>query len=138
MGRLIFIDQVPAGTAEIVDLCLEAFQAVVQAIRPGVKAGDVYQAWQDRVDRAGLSHYRRHHCGYTVGIGFPPSWVGGSSVVGLRADSPLVLQPGMTFHLLSWLMGSGRGDYFVSDTAALTETGCQVLTTVPQQVQVVK
>lgn len=137
MGRLIFIDAAPPASRQMETVCLEAFQAVVQAIRPGVTASQVYGAWQGRVDAAGLPHYRRHHCGYLVGIGFPPSWVGGSMVTGLRHDSPLVLQPGMTFHLLSWLMGTGQGDYFVSDAAALTDEGCQVLTTVPQQLAVV-
>ena len=118
-------------------VCLEAFQRVVEAIKPGVTAAQVYQAWQSRVDEAGLAHYRRHHCGYLVGIGFPPSWVGGSMVTGLRGDSALELQVGMTFHLLSWLMSTGQGDYFVSNTALLTELGCEVLTKTPQQVQVV-
>jgi Xaa-Pro dipeptidase len=138
MGRLIFIGKVPHGTREIAQICLEAFDLVVRAIQPGVTAGDVYQAWQDRIDRAGLAHYRRHHCGYQVGIGFPPSWTGGNEVRGLRPDSPMVLQPGMVFHLISWLMGTGRpGNYFVSNTAVLTEDGCEVLASVPQGVQVV-
>ena len=34
--------------------------------------------------------------------------------MGLRHDSDLVIQTGMTFHILSWLMGAGSGDYFVS------------------------
>jgi len=137
MGRLVFVNTAPAGTEAMSTVCLEAFRRVVEAMRPGVTAAQVYQAWQDRVDEAGLRHYRRHHCGYLVGIGFPPSWVGGSMVVGLRHDSPMKLQIGMTFHLLSWLMGAGQGDYFVSDTAVLTETGCEVLTTVPQHQQFV-
>lgn len=138
MGRLLFIGKVPPGTQEMARICLEAFDAVVQAIRPGRQAGEVYQAWQERVDRAGLAHYRRHHCGYLVGIGFPPSWTGGNTVVGLRSDSERILQPGMVFHLLSWLMGTGRpGDYFVSNTAVLTEEGCDVLTSAPRGVQVV-
>jgi Xaa-Pro dipeptidase len=138
MGRLIFVGKVPPGTQEMAQICLEAFDSVVRAIQPGVRAADVYQAWQDRVDRAGLAHYRRHHCGYLVGIGFPPSWTGGNTVVGLRHDSQRILQPGMVFHLLSWLMGTGHpGDYFVSNTAVLTEEGCQVLTTAPREVQVV-
>jgi Xaa-Pro dipeptidase len=41
------------------------------------------------------------------------------------------------FHLLSWLMGTGRGDYFFSNTALLTEQGCEVLTTTPRRSQVV-
>lgn len=137
MGRLIFIGEAPPGTPEIAQICLDAFDRAVKTIRPGAKAGEVYRAWQAWVDEAGLAHYRRHHCGYLVGIGFPPSWVGGSQVVGLRHDSELELRPGMTFHLMSWLMGSGRGDYFISDAAMLTERGCEILTTVPQQLRIV-
>ncbi|MCB0180932.1 MAG: aminopeptidase P family protein [Anaerolineae bacterium] len=137
MGRLIYIRRAPPATLAIERVCLEAFHSTVQAIRPGATASQVYRAWQDAVDRAGLAHYRRHHCGYLVGLGFPPSWVGGSMVTGLRHDSSLVLQTGMTFHLLSWLMGTGRGDYFVSNPALLTESGCDVLTTTPQHLTIV-
>jgi Xaa-Pro dipeptidase len=80
------------------------------------------------VDAAGLGHYRRHHCGYLVGVGLPPSWTGGNAVIGLRHDSDLAIEPGMSFHLLSWLMGTGRGDAFVSDTVLLTDSGPQILT----------
>jgi Xaa-Pro dipeptidase len=127
-GRFIFVGRRPAGTLEMEHICIEAFDRVVAAIRPGVTAAEVYRAWQSRVDEAGLAHYRRHHCGYVVGLGFPPSWTGGSMVVGLRHDSGMVLQPGMVFHLLSWLMGTGRGDYFLSNTALLTEERCEILT----------
>lgn len=131
MGRLVYLGEAAEGAERIMRLCLEAFEAVVEAIRPGALARDVYQAWQDVVDRAGLTHYRRHHCGYLVGLGFPPTWTGGSSVVGLRYDSDLELKEGMAFHLLSWLMGTGRGDYFMSNTAILTDRGCEVLTKTP-------
>lgn len=133
MGRLIYIGNAPTGTEAMVRLCLDAFNSIVSTIRPGVTAGRVYQAWQDVVDAAGLSHYRRHHCGYMTGIGFPPSWVGGSAVEGLRHDSNLELRAGMVFHLMSWLMGAGQGDYFVSDTAVVTEDGCEVVTGVSQE-----
>ncbi|MFQ5610979.1 MAG: M24 family metallopeptidase [Anaerolineae bacterium] len=129
MGRLIFIGKAPPGTRETEQICLEAFDHIVAAVRPGAKASEVYQAWQNCVDQAGLAHYRRHHCGYTVGIAFPPSWVGGNAVVGLRHDNTMILRSGMVFHLMSWLMGTGRGEYFVSDTALLTENGCERLTT---------
>jgi Xaa-Pro dipeptidase len=136
-GRFVFIGRRPPGAREIEQVCIEAFDRVVEAIVPGVTAADVYRAWQSRVDEAGLAHYRRHHCGYLVGLGFPPSWTGGSMVVGLRHDRDLVLRPGMVFHLLSWLIGTGRGDYFVSNTALLTEAGCEVLTKTPQHAHVV-
>lgn len=137
MGRLLFVGEAPASARWIEPVCLEAFDAVVKTARPGVTATEVYQAWQDRVDAAGLAHYRRHHCGYMVGIAFPPAWSGGGVPVGLRHNSPMVLRAGMVFHLMSWLMHSGRGDYFVSNAAIVTETGCDVLTKIPQELRIV-
>lgn len=110
--------------------------AVVDTIRPGIPADEVYQAWQRTVDRAGLSHYRRHHCGYSVGIGFPPSWVGSGVPVGLRAGSKLELQSGMVFHVLSWLLRTGQGDSFLSNTVVVTDHGAEVLTKTTQELVV--
>jgi Xaa-Pro dipeptidase len=131
LGRLVRIGGIGAEDAAMAEVTARAFDAVVAALRPGVRARDVYAAWQDVVDAAGLSHYRRHHCGYLVGIGQPPSWTGGNSVTGLRHDSDLIVETGMSFHILSWLMGTGRGDDFVSNTVLLTETGAEVLTKTP-------
>ncbi len=137
MGRIVFVGEAPPGTKEIEKVTLEAFDAVVDKIQPGVRACEVYQAWQDVVDRAGLSHYRRHHCGYMTGSAFPPSWSGPGVPIGLRHDSQMVLRAGMVFHLMSWLMGCGRGDYFVSNAAIVTEKGCEVLTRLPSTLQIV-
>ncbi|HUF88113.1 MAG TPA: Xaa-Pro peptidase family protein [Thermohalobaculum sp.] len=132
LGRLVHIGEPPepdrrmAGTAEA------AFAAVLSTLRPGALAREVYAAWQAVVDEAGLAHYRRHHCGYCVGIGFPPSWTGGNTVTGLRHDSELEIREGMSFHILSWLMGTGRGDFFLSNTVLLAPEGAQVLTATPQ------
>lgn len=129
LGRLVHIGLIRDGDARIAGIVRQAFDAVVAAIRPGNRARDVYAAWQTVVDAAGLAHYRRHHCGYCVGIGQPPSWTGGNSVTGLRHDSDLEIRTGMSFHILSWLMGSGQGDDFLSNTVLLTEAGPEVLTT---------
>ena len=107
---------------------------MLYALRPGALARDVYAAWQRVVDGAGLAQYRRHHCGYAVGIGVPPSWTGGNTVVVLRADSAMEIRTGMSFHVLSWLMGTGRGDFFVSDMVLLTGDGPEVLTRTPREV----
>lgn len=131
LGRLVRVGSISDDDARMADLSRGAFAAVVAAIRPGARARDVYAAWQDVVDDAGLSHYRRHHCGYCVGIGQPPSWTGGNSVMGLRSDSDLMIETGMSFHILSWLMGTGRGDDFISNTVLLTERGAEVLNKMP-------
>jgi len=136
LGRLIHIGRAPDTTRDIAQVCEDAFEAVLGAITPGTFFRDVYAAWQNVVDRAGLAHYRRHHCGYVVGVGVPPSWTGGNKVTGLRHDSERTVKTGMSFHILSWLMGTGRGDFFVSNTVLLGENGPDVLTRTPGGVTV--
>jgi len=131
LGRLVRIGSIRDEDAWMSEVTQNAFNAVVTALKPGLKARDVYAAWQAVVDDAGLSSYRRHHCGYCVGIGLPPSWTGGNSVTGLRADSDLDIRTGMSFHILSWLMGTGAGDDFISNTVLLTPEGAEVLTRTP-------
>jgi Xaa-Pro dipeptidase len=134
LGRLIHVGSAPQSTHEMSSICRDAFAALCEAMREGALFRDVYAAWQKVVDRAGLAHYRRHHCGYVVGIGVPPSWTGGNSVTGLRADSDIVLETGMCLHVLSWLMGTGRGDFFLSNTVLLGKDGAEILTQAPDTV----
>lgn len=133
MGRFVYLDP-PKGTDEVQKVCLDAFNAVTNTMKPGVTADAVYQSWQGVVNDAGLSEYKRHHSGYMVGMTFPPTWMEGATnrVLGLREGSDMVLEAGMTFHVLSWLVGSRLGDYFVSDTVLVTENGGEVLTTTSQ------
>ena len=131
LGRLVHLGTIREEDARMAETCQAAFTAVRAAIRPGARARAVYAAWQDVVDDAGCAHYRRHHCGYLVGIGFPPSWTGGNSVTGLRHDSDLVIETRMSFHILSWMMGTGRGDFFLSNTVLLGPDGVEVLTQTP-------
>jgi Xaa-Pro dipeptidase len=128
MGRLVYVGRASQAAEEAAELARHGMAAICEAVRPGARAGDVYAAWREVARAAGLTAYERQHCGYLVGIGFPPSWTGGSMVTSLRPGSELELQPGMTFHLHSWFTNTGRGDYFISNTALLTDLGCETLT----------
>lgn len=129
LTRVVYLGHAPQGADRVADVSLEGLEAVRAALRPGIPASDVYAAWQAVVDRAlPGSGYRRHHCGYVVGIGFPPSWVGGSSVIGIRPGSTTVVQESMVFHVLSWVLGVGDVDYGVSDTIVVTADGGELLT----------
>ena len=128
MGRLVYIGEAPDGAEASADLAIRGMAAICEALRPGAVAGDVYAAWHDVAASAGLQDYHRHHCGYLVSIGFPPSWTGGSMVTGLAPNSQLRLEVGMTFHAHSWFTNTDVADYFISNTVLLTETGAEVLT----------
>ena len=131
LTRMAYVGEPPDGTEVAARIAADALDTVTAALVPGARSCDVYAAWQEVVN-SGLGHdrYRRHHCGYQIGIGFPPSWVGGPAVVGLRADSTWLVQAGMTFHILSWLLDQEPADYVLSDTVLVTPKGGQLLTTV--------
>ena len=132
LGRLVRIGGISSEDALMAEIAAMAFDAVVKAIRPGAQgARGLRRLAGRRSTTPGLSHYRRHHCGYVVGVGQPPSWTGGNSVTGLRHDFDLEIETGMSFHILSWLMGTGRGDDFISNTVLLTDKGAEVLTRTP-------
>ena len=131
MGRLVNIGGISDEDAEMAEICKQSFNSALAALKPGVAARDVYNGWQSVVDAAGMPEYRRHHCGYLVGIGFPPSWTGGPRVTGLRHDSHLEMQEGMTFHMMSWFTETGRGNYFISNTVLLGPDGAEVLNDTP-------
>jgi len=134
LTRMGYIGESEPGAERTQALALAAFDAVVDALNPGAATGEVYNAWQAVVDD-GLGHarLRRHHCGYSVGIGFPPSWVGSSTVLGIRPGGRVEIAAGMTFHVLSWITDAELGDYFVSDTVVVGAKCGRVLTSAPHR-----
>lgn len=129
VSRMVYLGVPPEGVERSAEVAGAGLDAVLRALRPGARSGEVYAAWQAVADEAlGPGRYRRHHCGYSVGIGFPPSWVGGSRVVGLRPGGTMEIREGMVFHVLSWLLGTDLADYVVSDTVLVTASGGELLT----------
>ena len=138
MGRLVYVGHAPRGAEASARLAIDGMEAIRTAIRPGARAGDAYLAWHEVAAAAGLADYHRHHCGYLVSIGFPPSWTGGSKVIGLAPGSELELKVGMTFHAHSWFTNTEVVDYFISNTVLLGENGAEVLTSATPQSLIVR
>jgi Xaa-Pro dipeptidase len=138
VSRMVHVGAPPSRLDEVAADSLTAFDALRAALRPGAIASDVYAAWHRVLDRRlGHSNYRRHHCGYVIGIGFPPSWFGGSVPMGLRAGQDLVVRERMTFHVFSWILGQRPVDYGVSDTALVTPDGSELLTSTAREPMIV-
>jgi Xaa-Pro dipeptidase len=128
MGRLVYVGSAPEGAEKSAQLAIDGMKAICDTLKIGAKAGDTYAAWREVAASAGLADYERHHCGYMVGIGFPPSWTGGSMVTSLFPGSERILKAGMVFHAHSWFTNTDVVDYFISNTVILTENGAEVLT----------
>ncbi|WP_395104833.1 M24 family metallopeptidase [Actinomadura sp. SCN-SB] len=127
MSRTLYLGDVPDEGREAHAAASAGFEAALEALRPGALTGEVYAAWRRAVAaRSSGARPSRHHCGYLVGIGFPPSWVGGGEVLGIRPDGRTEIVAGMTFHLMSWV--TRPAGHALSDTALVTDTGAELLT----------
>ena len=73
MGRLVNIGRISDEDAAMAEISKRAFASTLKALTPDAKAKEVYAGWQSAIDEAGITQYRRYHCGYLVGICFPPS-----------------------------------------------------------------
>jgi Xaa-Pro dipeptidase len=138
MGRLVYVGNAPEGAKKSAQLAIDGMQAICGALKPGAKAGEVYAAWREVAAGGGLADYERHHCGYMVGIGFPPSWTGGSMVTSLFPGSERILEVGMVFHAHSWFTNTDVVDYFISNTVILTENGAEILTAATPENLIIK
>ncbi len=87
------------------------------------------------IERAGFEPNFRKRTGYSVGVGYAPSW-GEGHIVSLRRDDPTPLEPGMVFHMPPALRVPRRYGLGFSETVLVTETGCEVLTAFPRRLHV--
>ena len=110
---------------------LRGEQAQLDAVRPGVTAARLFEIAVNAVEGAGLSPYRRHHCGHGIGTDVyePPIVAPGHDVA---------LEPGMTFSLETPYYELGWGGMMVEDTILVTEDGHERLTISDRQLRVVR
>ncbi len=116
------------------DACIEALNAAMDAIRPGVTSGEVDDASRGVMVRAGYWENYRKRAGYSVGLGMA-TWIE-SGVGALSENNPMVLKPGMCFHLPMALRQYGRSGLGFSETIVVTETGCERLGTLTPELTV--
>jgi Xaa-Pro dipeptidase len=109
-----------------------ALDAAIAAIAPGRTCGSVDAACREHIEEAGLGQWFRKRTGYSMGVAFAPDW-GEGHIASLRAGDELLLEPGMTFHLPPAVRLPGEAVYGVSETIAVTEDGCEVLTDFPRR-----
>lgn len=107
--------------------CVEALEATIAAVRPGVRSADVQAACQAIVDRNGYESNFRKRIGYSVGVGYPPTW-GEGYIIDLKHHDDRELREGMVFHIPPALREHQQYGVGVSETVAVTGRGAEVIT----------
>ncbi|MSO29843.1 MAG: aminopeptidase P family protein [Acidobacteria bacterium] len=110
-----------------------AQQAAVAAVRPGVDSTSVDAAARDVLREHGLGDAFGHGTGHGLGLDIHEE----PRITRQRADVPrLPLQPGMVFTIEPGAYLPGFGGVRIEDDVLVTETGCDVLTTVARDLLV--
>ncbi|MCG1008495.1 aminopeptidase P family protein [Salinicoccus sp. ID82-1] len=123
--RTYFVGEPTPRQRETFEVMVQAQQAALNFIKVGVTAREVNQQALDVIKKAGLEEYVVHRTGHGIGVGFheEPS---------LRFDNDLVLEPGMVFCIEPGIYIPGVGGFRHSDTVVLTESGTEVITDYPR------
>ena len=105
---------------------LEALEAVMATMGPGVPAREVDATARATLDRHGYGALFDHRTGYGIGIEFL-TWIerGGIS---LDAGSEDTLAENMTCHVIPFFKVPGQYSIGMSETLLVTADGCEALT----------
>jgi Xaa-Pro aminopeptidase len=106
---------------QVYEAVLEAQQAGVNAVSPGVTVGEVDAAARKSLQKAGLGSYFTHSTGHGVGLEV-------HEAPRVAAGQEQVLEPGMVITVEPGVYFPGKWGVRIEDMVAVTATGREVLT----------
>ena len=129
LSRTIYLGKKPPKKlADTAQWTIDALNAELETIRPGVTCEQVDQAWRKATAHTNVTKESR--TGYAMGLGYPPDW--GEHTCCLRPGDRTILQPGMTFHVISGIWMEDWG-FEISESALVTETGYELFANFPRK-----
>jgi Xaa-Pro aminopeptidase len=120
MTRTVCVGRPTAEARRLYQAVLEAQQAAIAAVRPGVAVGEVDRAARSVLRGAGLARYFTHSTGHGVGLEI-------HEAPRVAAGQQERLQPGMVITVEPGVYLAKRGGVRIEDMVVVTGSGCQVL-----------
>jgi Xaa-Pro aminopeptidase len=125
MTRTVFLGTPKPGERGVYDAVLEAQEAGVRAVAPGVSCAEVDEAARSILKREGLAEAFSHSTGHGVGLEI-------HELPRVGAGQPTRLVPGMVITIEPGVYLKGRFGIRIEDMVAVTWSGGQVLTPAPK------
>ncbi len=125
LERTMFVGEVSAEQRKFFDWMMRLQDVAFENIKPGRPCAEVDVAVRKVYDELNLWPYWRHHIGHALGI------LGHEAPFFDLGDDTLI-QPGMVFSVEPGLYVDGLGGFRHSDTLVVTETGIEMLTYYPR------
>ena len=125
MMRTVPIGKITDQHQQMYDVTIDAMNACMQALKPGNRVGDVFDAYARVCDEAGMNAHRMNATGYSQGTTFAPNWMDWPM---FYSGNPVIIEPGMVFFLHMILMDSETGNAMCPGwTVKVTESGSETL-----------
>jgi Xaa-Pro dipeptidase len=113
---------------------LVAMEACMAALKPGQPIGEVFDAYAQICDDAGMQQHRLNATGYSLGTTFAPNWMDWPM---FYHGNPVLAAENMVFFLHMILMDSDANHAMCfGQTVVVTETGCESLSQRPMDLVV--
>jgi Xaa-Pro aminopeptidase len=119
--RTMHVGRPTSEARRIYEAVRQAQQAAIEAVQPGVTAGEVDQAARKLLKKSNLDRYFTHSTGHGVGLEIhePPR---------IATGQEEILHPGMVITIEPGVYIPGKFGVRIEDMVVVTERGCQVLT----------
>jgi Xaa-Pro aminopeptidase len=131
-GRTACLAPVPREVANAHRILAAGHEVGRNAIRPGMRACDVFAAMESSIRGGGVPGYSRGHYGHSIGLsGFteePPF---------IAATDETVLQAGMVLAIETPLYAGDLGAFQIEDLVLVTRDGSEVLNKLPHDLLVI-
>jgi Xaa-Pro aminopeptidase len=125
LTRIIVTGKISAKLEKIYGVVLNAQTQGVQAIRPGITGREVDEVSRAVIEKAGFGKAFTHSLGHGIGMDIHE----GPRV---SPSSDQVLKPGMVVTVEPGIYLPGWGGIRIEDDVLVTTDGCEVLTSVPK------
>ena len=125
MTRTVAVGQPDQFKKDIYQLTLEAQQAALNMIKPGVTAHEVDRAAREVIEKAGYGVYFNHRLGHGIGMDvheFPS----------IMEGNDLVIEEGMAFSVEPGIYIPGKVGVRIEDCGYVTKDGFEVFTHTPK------
>ena len=130
MTRMLHLGNPGSQTRRLYKAVLEAQLAAIDAVRAGVKAGDVDRAARNVLKAHGFERQFVHSTGHGLGLEIHEApRLGKRDATYLEAGMAITIEPGAYIE--------GFGGVRIEDTVLVTESGCEILTPTSKELVVV-
>lgn len=127
MMRTVFVGEPTKRVYEMFNGCKIALEKILSVMAPGKTFDEVSKAGKGGISLIKDPIVWHKTYGYSIGIGFPPTWADNNDLRILEGDQRK-LKTGMVFHHTMSVRDPGKYGVALSETTMVTESGCEVLT----------